>query len=75
MKNLVFKSEEHIVNISFLGKTSELSALIPNNKKYCVVLDKKISNFHENFVDELKSKTFQFLLLIAQKNKKILILA
>ena len=34
MKNLVFKSEEHIVNISFLGKTSELSALIPNNKKY-----------------------------------------
>ena len=42
MKNLVFKSEEHIVNISFLGKTSELSALIPNNKKYCVVL-------HESF--------------------------
>ena len=40
MKNLVFKSEEHIVNISFLGKTSELCALIPNNKKYCVVLDK-----------------------------------
>ena len=70
MKNLVFKSEEHVVNISFLGKTSELSALIPNNKKYCVVLDKKISNFHKSFVDELQSRNFSIFTIDSPEKQK-----
>ena len=70
MKNLVFKSEEHTVNISFLGKTSELSALIANNKKYCVVLDKKISNLHENFFEELKSRNFSIFIIDSPEKQK-----
>ena len=70
IKNLVFKSEEHTVNISYLGKTSELSALIPNNKKYCVVLDKKISKFHENFVEKLKSRNFSIFTIDSPEKQK-----
>ena len=46
MKNLVFNSEEHTVKISFLDRINGISKLIPKDKKYCVILDKKVTNLY-----------------------------
>ena len=51
MKNLVFNSEEHTVKISFLDRIDKICEQIPNDKKYCVILDKKVANLHAVFFE------------------------
>ena len=74
MKNLVFNSEEHTVKISFLDRINKICELIPNDKKYCVILDKKVANLHTEFFEELKLKDFSIFIIDAPEKQKILTL-
>ena len=68
MKNLVFKSEEHIVNISFLGETSELSALIPIIKSIVLFLTRKFKK-----QQQINPTTNQLLLLEAEPQASLIL--
>mgnify|MGYP005707836035 CR=1 FL=1 len=70
MKNLVFNSEEHTVKISFLDRIDKICEQIPNDKKYCVILDKKVANLHAVFFEELKLKNFSILLIDEPEKQK-----
>ena len=70
MKNLVFNSEEHTVKISFLDRINKICELIPNDKKYCVILDKKVANLHTEFFEELKLKDFSIFIIDAPEKQK-----
>ena len=70
MKNLVFNSEEHSVKISFLDRINKICEQIPNDKKYCVILDKKVANLHTAFFEELKLKDFSILIIDEPEKQK-----
>ena len=70
MKNLVFNSEEHTVKISFLDRINKICELIPYDKKYCVILDKKVANLHTEFFEELKLKDFSIFIIDAPEKQK-----
>ncbi|RPG43992.1 MAG: 3-dehydroquinate synthase [Gammaproteobacteria bacterium TMED112] len=70
MKNLVFNSEEHSVKISFVNRTKKICELIQEDRKYCVILDKKISSLHAAFHEELKSKDFLIFLIDEPEKQK-----
>ena len=70
MKNLVFNSEKHTVKISFLDRINKIFELIPYDKKYCVILDKKVANLHTEFFEELKLKDFSIFIIDAPEKQK-----
>ena len=71
MKNLVFNSEQDSVKISFLEKTGEISTLIPKTNKNFVILDKRVLDLHNSFIDELEAKNCSFFVIDVPENKKI----
>ena len=72
MKNLVFKSDQDSVKISFLEKTSEISELIKNNNKNFVITDKRVIDLHSSFIDDLEAKNCSiFIIDDPEKQKNI----
>ena len=72
MKNLVFKSEQDLVKISFLEKTRDISTLITDTNKNFVILDKRVLDLHSSFIDELKAKNCSFFIIdMPEKQKNI----
>ena len=70
MKNLVFNSDEHAVKISFLDRINKICEQIPNDKKYFVILDKKVANLHAAFFEELKVKDFSIFIIDEPEKQK-----
>ena len=70
MKNLVFKSEQDLVKISFLEKTKEVSALMTNTNKKFVILDKRVLDLHSLFIDELKAQNSSIFVIDAPEKQK-----
>ena len=70
MKNLVFKSEQDLVKISFIEKTKEVSVLMTNTSKKFVILDKRVLDLHSSFIDELKAQNSTIFVIDSPEKQK-----